>query len=31
MSNKGIVLEPRSLWIEEWPIRHQLEQKKKND
>ncbi len=22
--NKGIVLEPRSLWIKEWPIGHQV-------
>jgi hypothetical protein len=21
-SNKGTILEPRSLWIEEWPIGH---------
>jgi hypothetical protein len=22
--NKGIVLEPRSLWIKEWPIGHRV-------
>lgn len=29
MSNKGVILEPRNLWIEEWHVGHQLEWKEK--